>query len=863
MSKTKTYLKRGGLGLLIIILLVGGAGSFYFKSYLPNTVAPKSFPQIDGEIQLEGLDATVDIYRDQMDIAHIYASTEHDLFFAQGYVHAQERFWQMDYYRHVGEGRTAEMFGSPAAESDAFLATLGWRKTSIEEFASLSQESKDRLTAYAEGVNAYINGKSNEELSLEYAILGLPIINPDYVVEPWEPINTLAWAKALAWDLKSNFNDEIQRVVLMKTLSAEQISKLFPDYPDDHPTIVNNIGEGNPASGSTPPTVVDIPDKTLAALEYNASLLDNILGSFNDGIGSNSWVVSGNLTTTGKPLLANDPHLSIAMPSIWYQISLHCKPKTDQCPFDLAGFSLAGAPGIVLGHNDRIAWGFTYANEDVMDLFIERVNPENPNQYEVNGQWVDFDTRKEIINVGGGDAVEITVRSTRHGPVISDAYPPLMDEGDPNDDEFEPFKDRAGVDLPENYVIALSWTASPIGNPLTRGNPLEAIWGFNQAQNWEEFREAASIFHTPGHNVTYADVDGNIGYQTTGDIPIRKSGDGRIPVPGWSGEYDWIDIIPFEEMPYTLNPVEGYIASVNNQIVGNDYPYFITLDWDYGFRANRVVNLLESAPGKFDITYFQMMHADAYDSSAETYVPLLLQLNQQFAKPNEAIAFDSLKGWDYQARSDSQAAAVYEAFWRHLLKNTFNDELPERYWTGGGDRWFEVMRSISADSLWWDDITTPDVQESRDEIMRKSFVEGVAELEEMLGKDPADWTWGGIHVAIFRSSPLGESGFGFIDTLINRGPFAVSGGSSIVNATSWNSNRNYEVTGLPSMRAIYDMSDLNNSLTIHTTGQSGHAFHPHYIDMASLWADIEYYPMLWSEQAITSNAEGHLVLTPK
>jgi penicillin amidase len=238
-------------------------------------------------------------------------------------------------------------------------------------------------------------------------------------------------------------------------------------------------------------------------------------------------------------------------------------------------------------------------------------------------------------------------------------------------------------------------------------------------------------------------------------------------------------------------------------------------------------------------------------------------MDAEFAKPNEAIAFDLLQNWDYQAKADSQAAAVYQAFWRHLLKNTFNDELPERYWTGGGDRWFEVMRSISAESLWWDDVSTPDVNETRDEIMRRSFVEGVAELEEMLGDDPANWTWGGIHVAVFRSSPLGETGLGFIDSLLNRGPFAVSGGSSIVNATSWNSNRNYEVTGLPSMRAIYDMSDLNNSLTVHTTGQSGHAFHPHHIDMAPIWANVEYYPMLWNEQAITSTAEGHLVLTPK
>ena len=858
----KKYIKRVGIGLLAIVVLLGGGGGYYFKSYLPNTVAPKSFPQIDGEIQLDGLDGTVDIYRDSMGIPHIYASTQHDLFFAQGYVHAQDRFWQMDFYRHAGEGRTAEMFGARQLDSDMFLATLGWKKTSEEEYAAMSQDSKDLLAAYADGVNAYIEGRSAQEISLEYAVLGLPIINPDYVIEPWEPINTLAWAKALAWDLRSNMDDEIERAVLMKTLNPEQMAELFPPYPADHPVIVNKIGDGTSAANQSDSAVVDIPNETLAVLQHNASLLDNLFGPLDDGVGSNSWAVSGAMTNTGKPLLANDPHLGIALPSIWYQVSMHCKPKNEQCPYDFAGFSLAGAPGIVLGHNDRIAWGFTFSYEDVMDLFIEKVNPDNPNQYDVNGQWVDFETRKQTINVAGGDPVEITIHSTRHGPVISDVFGPLKNDGDPEDDEFVPFKDRAGVDLPDNYVIALSWTALSTGNTLTKGNPLEAVWGFNKAQNWEEFRKAASIFHTPGHNLTYADVDGNIAYQASGDVPIRKAGDGTIPVPGWNSEYDWVGIVPFEELPYTLNPTEGYIASVNNKIAGNDYPYLLARDFDMGFRANRIIEMIQSAPGKIDIPYIQSMHADAYDASAETYVPLLLQLDAKFANPNEAIAMDLLKSWDYQAKADSQAAAVYEAFWRYLLKNTFNDELPERYWPDGGDRWFEVMRNVSAGSPWWDDVSTNEKKETRDEILEKSFINGVAEVEELLGTDPALWSWGGLHGATFKHGAFGDSGYSFIDDLFNRGPFPTGGGKSIVNATSWNSVKGYDVTNLPSMRAIYDFSDLTNSITTHTTGQSGHAYNPHYIDIAPIWANIKYYPMFFSEQAIVNDAEGHLILTP-
>lgn len=273
--------------------------------------------------------------------------------------------------------------------------------------------------------------------------------------------------------------------------------------------------------------------------------------------------------------------------------------------------------------------------------------------------------------------------------------------------------------------------------------------------------------------------------------------------------------------------------------------------------------MIASAPGKIDIPYFQRIQTDAYDASAETFVPLLLQMDGQFAKPNEAAAFESLKTWEYQARADSQAAAVYAAFWRNLLKNTFDDELPEEYWADGGDRWFEVTRSLTTDSAWWDDVSTAGVTEMREDILKKSFSEGVAELEDLLGNDPAKWTWGGIHVANFRNATLGESGVPPIEALFNRGPFPVSGGKSIVNAASWDATEGYEVTNLPSMRAIYDLSNFANSLTIHTTGQSGHAFNPHYVDMAQRWANGEYDPMLWELSAVTVNAEGHLVLTPK
>ena len=851
MSKTKTILKRTGLGFLILVVLLGAGGGYYFKSYLPNTVAPKSFPQIDGTIQLDGLDGPVDIYRDHMGIPHIYATTAHDLFFAQGYVHAQDRFWQMDFWRHIGSGRLAEMFPSEA-DTDAFLRTLGWRVTAEQEYAQLDANSKAIVDSYTAGVNAYIEGKDDIDLSLEYAILGLPILAPDYKIEPWTPIHSLTWGKAMAWDLRGNMDEEIQRAVLMKTLTPEQIAELFPAYPADHPVIVNKIGDLTSASAPTPASAFDIPDATLATLQQNASLLDVALGPAGDGIGSNSWAVSGKLSSTGMPILANDPHLGIQMPSIWYQIHLECKPVSDACSFNVAGFSFAGVPGVVIGHNEHVAWGFTNVGPDVMDLYIERVNPDNPNQYEVNGEWVNFETRKETINVAGGDPIELTVRLTRHGPVISDDFGPLKNVGDPEDKEFVPFKDRSGIELPEQYVIALKWTA------LSPSTPFKAIWGFNTAKNWDEFRAAAQEFHVPPQNLLYADVEGNIAYQMPGDIPIRAKGDGTIPVPGWTDEYEWTGYIPFEELPYTVNPPEGYIATANNQVPPSDYPHWITYDWDYGFRAQRIVDMIQNAPGKIDIAYIQQMQGDSFDANAALYVPILLETD---GLSEEHV--NLLKDWDFQDRVDSTAAAVFNAFWRHLLQNTFNDDMPEeRYFPDGGSRWNEIMRHMDASSAWWDDRSTKDVVETQNDIVKKSFEQGVAELEEIFGKDTSKWKWGDMHASTFRNGTLGESGIGLIENLFNRGPFPTGGGEALVNATGWSVRDGYETNWLPSMRMIVDMGDLSNSVTVHTTGQSGHAYHPHYIDMAELWTGIDYYPMLWDLDTVTADAEGHLVLTP-
>ena len=857
MKRSRKILVRLLVGLVAIAVLLAAGGVFYLKVYLPDEVAPLSFPQTKGTIELKALNGPVNVYRDKMGIPHIYAGNLHDLFFAQGYVHAQDRFWQMDVWRHIGSGTLSEMFGSRQVKTDSFLRTLGWKRTTEKEWDGMGPQSRAILTAYAEGVNAYLADHQGSALSLEYSVLKL--LSPHYEVKSWTPINSLTWAKVMAWDLGGNLRDEIERAVLLKTLTPEQVGQLFPPYPSNHPTIVDKIGDQSAATGSPAAGFGNsgVSTEVLDALQHNVALADAAVGPAGEGIGSNSWAVSGKLSATGEPLLANDPHLGIQMPSIWYQVDLRCVPRTESCPFEVAGFSFAGVPGVVVGHNDNIAWGVTNTGPDVMDLFIEKVNPDNPNQYRANGKWVDFDTRTETIKVAGGEPVKLTVRSTRHGPIISDSYGPLKDANPDKKPDFKPFKDRSGLPLPSHYAIALDWTA------LRPSNPFEAIWAFDKAENWDDFRAAARGFHVPAQNLLYADTKGNIGYQMPGDIPIRKKGDGRLPVPGWTGEYDWKGTIPFEQLPHALNPPKGYIVTANNKVAPDGYPYLITTDWDDGYRANRITNLIERAPGKIDIPYMRKIQGDKFDDNAKVFVPLLAALHSSFDE-EQTKALALLRNWDNQCRADSSAAAVFKSFWRHVLLDTFADDLPKAYWPKGSARWNLVMEHLAQkpDDPFWDDRATKDVVETRDDILRRAFGQAVTEMQDRFGGDLSAWNWGEMHAATFRNQTLGKSGIGFIEDLFNRGPYPVGGGRTSVDATGWSVVDGYETNWLPSMRMIVDLGDLTNSLTVHTTGESGHAYSPHYDDMVPLWVGIQYYPMLWDRKAVEANRQGHLKLVP-
>ncbi|GMQ92848.1 MAG: penicillin acylase family protein [Acidimicrobiia bacterium] len=807
----------------------------------------RAFPQVDGTIQIEGLSGSVTVIRDSLGIPHIYADSAEDLMMAQGYVHAQDRFYQMDFWRHISYGTLSEMFGEDSIETDAFLRTMGWGRQAEAQFASETPELKSLLESYAAGVNAYLATQSPADLSFEYSILELT--NRNYTPEPWTPAQSLAWGKVMSWDLSGNHGAEIGRALALGVMSSERVDQLYPEYPGDrNPYIVDSGSTSASGVGATVLTSEAL-QTPLRSAAYAIDALSRIAGGdLESGIGSNSWAIAGKFTDTGSPLLMNDPHLSAQMPSIWYQVGLHCNSVSDDCPYDVAGFSFAGVPGVIIGHNADIAWGFTNVGPDVQDLYIEKINPENPNQYEYRGEWLDMDVRTETLTVAGGDDVQIEVRSTIHGPILSGIYEPLDDFAD------------TGLAKPEQFEVAMRWTA--LDEVPSIAGP---ILGINTASNFEEFREAALLFAVPSQNLLYADTKGNIGYQMPGNIPIRSKGDGTLPVPGWSGEYEWTGFIPYGELPYVFNPPSGYIVTANNAVIDGSYPYLITKDWSYGYRARRIVDLVTSNFG-IGTEGNATIQFDSYDLNAQRIIPFLeaaMKASEINLEDVESEALNELLDWDLQNFAESTGAAVWNTTWRNLLDLTFNDELPEDIAPSGGSRWFEVMYSLvdNPEDEFWDDVNTSDV-ETRDDMIVAAFFAGVSEARDRMGSDVGGWTWGELHRMIFVNQTLGKSGIGIIEDRFNRGPFPASGATSVVNAVGWDATEGYDVNWLPSMRMLVDLGDLTQSRAIHTTGQSGHIDNKHYIDMAPLWLKGETVPMLWAKDDIEADAEATLVLVP-
>jgi penicillin amidase len=829
------------LALVVVVVLVVSIGA--------TTMIRRSFPDRDAAESLPGLDAQVTVLRDDQGVPQVYASTAGDLFRAQGYVQAQDRFFEMDLRRHITAGRLSELVGpsEDALTTDKVVRTLGWRRVAEQELPLLSSETRSYLQAYADGVNAYLAHRSPGRLGVEYALLGLTL--PDYRIEPWTPLDSLTWLKAMAWDLKGNYDDEITRARLAATLPVKRINQLYPAYPfDEHaPIVAHDANASQQQAASGVPVPVLRTSSARHALDLAQKALDSVpaLVGRGDGIGSNSWVVSGDRSTTGMPLLANDPHLAPSVPGIWYQMGLHCRQVDEQCPFDVAGFTFSGLPGVIIGHNDRIAWGFTNLGPDVTDLYLERVLDDT---VEVDGTYEPLTTRQETIDVRGGDPVTITVRSTKHGPIVSDVIDSAQAAGRNATVNGEPDS--------TTYDVSLAWTA------LQPGRTADAIFALDRAEGWDQFREAARLFDVPAQNLVYADVDGNIGYQAPGKVPVRRASDGRWPVPGWQSRYDWDGYVPFDELPFVRNPKDGLIVTAN-QAVTDEVSPFLTDDWDYGFRAQRIRDLLQHQ-SKLSVADMSRIQMDNRNPLAPTLVPLLLSVDfSRDAFTREAQQL--LRGWDYTQPPDSAAAAYYNAVWRNLLRLGFDDELGVGLAADGGDRWFEVVSKLLTrkDDPWWDNKATPGAVENRDEIVRQAMTSARIELTRSLGKDPTHWQWGRLHRLDLKHAVLGGHTVPApVRWLVNRGPWDLGGGTSLVDATGWNAHDGYAVDWVPSMRMVVDLGNLDASRWVNLTGASGHPMDDHYTDQTDAWAQGRSYPWPFSEKAVKDLSGDELTLRP-
>ena len=839
--------------VLALVLSLGAGLSFWFVR--------RSFPQTDGTLEVPGLKNEVRVVRDQYGVPQIYAHNSDDLFFAQGYVQAQDRFFQMDFRRHVTSGRLSELFGPQALETDMFVRTMGWHDVAAREFALLDASTREYLEAFSAGVNAYLDGRGTTQLSLEYGLLGLG--GSDYAPDEWTPVDSLAWLKAMAWDLRSNMPDEVDRTLASSVLTQSEVDDLYPPYPvHRHDPVVTQgavVGgvyrqDATPASAGRPvPAASSAPAvREMRGVQRASRGLPRLLGT-GSGIGSNAWAVSGQRSGTGKPLLASDPHLAPTMPSVWYQMGLHCTDISPSCPFDVSGFTFAGLPGVVIGHNDRIAWGMTTMPADVTDLYLERVHG---NSYRYDGRDLPLKTHQETFHVAGGRTVTTTVRSTRDGPLISDVddqmrqVAALGSDRLPSDVKADP--GATGTQM----AVALRWTA------LDPNNTADALFGIDAARNWDDFRAAARDFAVPTQNLVYADAAGHIGYQAPGRIPIRRTGTGDWPVPGWDPDYRWTGYVPFRALPNVLDPKSGYVVSANQQVAEPSYPFYLGDSWSYGYRSQRIQDLLEG-DGSLSVKDMAAMQMDSRNGMAATLLPYLLKLRigRHYVRQGQRV----LQDWDLRQPADSAGAAYFNVVWRNLLARTFHDQLPRSVWPDGSDRGIEVVRNLLRDphSHWWDNVRTENVEETRDDILRSSMAAARYEITRQQARDPSLWTWGHLHQLKLVQEPMGRSGNPIVDRLLNRGPYEVGGGDSVVDATGWTASKGYGVDWVPSMRMVVSLGNLDSSRWVNLTGASGHAFDPHYDDQFPLWRDGETTPWPFSLAAVGNASAEELRLVPK
>jgi penicillin amidase len=812
--------------VLLLVIALLGAFLWYRKA---------SQPTHEGSEVVPGVLKPVAIARDLYAVPYIDAVTEPDALFALGFVHAQDRLWQMSFNRRIAQGRVAEIAGSGALDTDRFLRTLGIYRTAQTVAKRLDPETQRLLDAYAAGVNAYLSQRSGP-LPPEFLLTGSP------PPEPWQTADSIAWALMMALDLTRTYRDELARLRLASRLSRAEIDEFKPPYPGDaaltlaeYPQIYRALGlfRGVPATTDNTP-----------ARQGNATYQSFSALADAPGIGSNNWVISGARTTSGKPLLANDPHLGLTTPSVWYFARLRAPG------LEVFGATLPGIPYVLLGRNRSVAWGFTNTGPDVQDLYIERINPDKADEYQTPDGFARFETRVEQIKVRGSDTLDLVVRSTRHGPVISDVLDPIGKLIDGS-----------------RYVLAMRWSALE-GDDAT----LSALRGMNRARNAKEFEGSLGNFGLAMQNIVFADVDGNIGFVAAGRVPIRRRDNdlmGLAPAPGWDAKYDWTGWLAYSELPRSLNPQSGVIVTANQKITPPGYLPYIASDWFLPYRADRIAELLEKRP-KHDVASFRAIQGDVTSLAARDFMQAFRALAPQPTTTAGKLALDRLAAWDGTMSADAPEPLLFHAWLKHLRGRIFNDDLgllsADLVANAELTRaTLQILRGATRARDWCDDRTTAQTRETCAELAGAALDEAATELGKETGRDPLGLRWGEAHRAVhehrpFSSVPVVRDWFELVvpvpgDTFtVNVAQLGLRAGSD------WRSP--YATRHGPSLRAIYDLSSGATGEWIYSTGQVGHPFADNYADLLQLWRRVEYLPISWDRPKSDPLPHKVLVLRP-
>jgi penicillin amidase len=779
----------------------------------------KSFPQTTGDISVEGLSTPVQIYRDQLGVPHIFAQNDEDLMSGVGYVHAQDRLWQMELSRRAGEGRLSEAFGDRTLNFDRMFRTIGFKRLAEKLERHLHPESRRLLLAYTRGVNSFISTHKGK-LPVEFDILG---ITP----EPWTIEDCLVIVRLEAWELTMSWWIDLTLADLSIKL-GEKAKEILPTYPENGPIIIPA-----PLGRKYPFASTDLREINLAYREF--------FGIEGTGFGSNSWAVDGVKSITGKPILANDPHLTLTAPSRWYEI--HVAGGS----FDVAGVSIPGVPGIVIGRNRHIAWGLTNGMIDDADFYIEQMDSLHPNQYFFDGKWHDLVTWEEEIPVRGGPPDTLSIRETHRGPIVSDIHSfPMF--------EYEMYK----TDYEKKFPLSLRWTG------LEMSDEAQAVFQINRAKNWKEFEDGLREFTVPGQNFIYADDQGNIGYWLAARVPIRRHPKPTTLSPGWTKDYEWTGFIPFEKLPHIYNPSDHYIATANNKIVNDSYPYYLTNLWEPPSRIIRIKELLNER-GTCSLEDFQWMQKDLVSPHARELVPYILHAFEGAEPSDDQVkkALTYLRNWDYDFRKEDVATSIFNVFFLKLLHNTYQDEMGDELFSNYlllANVSYRVTSKLLHDStsVWFDDVRTPE-RETRDDIICKSLLDAIAELRTRLGDELKTWQWGKIHQVTFehilgRVPALGR--------VFNIGPFPTGGAATTINSGEYNLTRPYKQLVGSSLRQIADLSDSTSLLLIITSGESGQPLNRHYDDQTQLWLNGEYHRLLMARSDIERAGFDLLTLRP-